>query len=571
MAIRPFKEHFAKALAEHLPLDEEQVLGLIEYPPDKIEGDLGFPCFTLARTLKKSPKAIAEEVAGKIEASEFLAKVFAVGPYVNVNLNKEKLAKAVFAGTLENPEKFGAIDDAGKTMVIDYSSPNIAKPFHVGHLRSTIIGNALKNFYSHLGWKVIGINHLGDWGTQFGKLIVAYRKWGEEEKLRGAEPVKYLEELYVKFHKELETNEALDDEARAAFKALEEGAEEERKLWKLFTDMSLKKFYEVYGLLNVDFDHDMGESFYEDKVEPAIKRLEDAGLAQESDGALVVKLEEHNMPACLLRKSDGATLYATRDLAAAFYRQERFSPDRMLYVHGMPQDLHFRQFFKVLEMYDKEYAGKMHFAGFGQIRFQGLKLSTRAGNVIHLEDVISEGIRRSNQKLDEAEAEGRVLENRDDVARDVALAALIFGDLSSDRIKDIAFDWDRALEAKGDTGPCVQYAHARARSLIRKNGAVPVLDCKSELLTEAEEGALLKEIAIFPEVVEQAAEAEKPHMLAQHLLKIASAWNSYYHSHPGIIKLDDDLRQARVALVGAIAETLKLGLSMLGIPAPQEM
>ena len=571
MAIRPFKEHFAKALAEHLPLEEEQVLGLIEYPPDKIEGDLGFPCFTLARTLKKSPKAIAEEIASKIETNEYIAKVLAVGPYVNVNLNRENLAKKVFEGTLTDPDKFGALTNKEKTMVIDYSSPNIAKPFHVGHLRSTIIGNALKNIFSHLGWKVIGINHLGDWGTQFGKLIVAFRKWGEEERLRGAEPVKYLEELYVKFHKELENDSSLDDEARAAFKALEEGAEEERRLWKLFTEMSLKKFYEIYGLLGVDFDHDMGESFYEDKVEPAIERLKKAGLAEESDGALVVKLEDHDMPACLLRKSDGATLYATRDLAAAFYRNETFKPQRMLYVHGMPQDLHFRQFFKVLEMYDENFKGKMHFAGFGQIRFKDLKLSTRAGNVIYLEDVITEGIRRSNIKLDEAEEEGRVLENRDDVARDVALAALIFGDLSSDRIKDISFDWDRALEAKGDTGPCVQYAHARARSLLRKHGKAPSSECNTALLSEEEEGAILKELAIFPEVVVQAAELEKPHVLAQHLLKLAGSLNSYWHSHPGIIKLDDELREARVALVASIAETLKLGLTLLGIPAPQAM
>ena len=571
MSIRVFKEHFALKLSAHLPLETSHIVSLIEYPPDQIRGDLGVPCFTLAKALKKSPKAIAQEVAAAIDSDEKLTEVFAVGPYVNTTINRESLAKSIIGSVLSNPSNYGKMEDCGKTAVMDFSSPNIAKPFHVGHLRSTVIGNAIRLILKHMGWNVVAVNHLGDWGTQFGKLIVSYRNWGDEKKLNSTEPIKYLEELYVRFHTELEENPSLDEDARAAFKSLEEGNEEAIKLWKSFTSISLKKFYEIYEYLGIDFDYDTGESFYNDKTEDTIQRLEAAGLPEESDGALIIKLDEYNLPVCLLKKTDGATLYATRDIAAGFYRKEEFNPDKLIYVTGAPQRLHFLQVFKVLELVDKSFEGKTSFVGFGQIRFGDQKLSTRKGNVIYLEDLIKSGEEFALKKLNETEASGRSIDNPEEIARVVTLAGLIFGDLSTDRVKDIDFEWDRMLEFKGDTGPCIQYAHARARSLLKKSNETPSVDSNLELLLDDDEAKLLMTIGRLPEAIYEAGRTEKPHVLAQHVLQIAREWNSYYHSHERILLLEPKLKSARLALAAATAEAIKLGLSLLGIPAPDSM
>jgi arginyl-tRNA synthetase len=571
MSINIFKKHFAEKLAQHLPLELKEIIRLIEYPPEQIKGDLGIPCFSFAKAMRKSPVAIADEIAKSMEGDELLGSVFSVGPYVNTLLNRKGLAKEVISSVLANPSEYGRHEPCGKTAVMDFSSPNIAKPFHIGHLRSTVIGNSIRHILKHMGWNVVAINHLGDWGTQFGKLIVAFKNWGDEEKLTGKEPIKYLEELYVKFHDELKSNPSLDEEARAAFKSLEEGSEESLKLWKRFRDISLKKFYEIYDYLNIDFDYNTGESFYNDRTEATIKRLEEAGLTEISDGALIIKLDEYNLPVCLLKKTDGATLYATRDLAAAFYRKEEFKPDRLIYVTGAPQRIHFMQFFKVLELVDKDFEGKTSFVGFGQIRFGDQKLSTRKGNVIYLEDLITNGNDLALKKLNETEASGRDIEDSKAIAKAVTLAGLIFGDLSTDRVKDIDFEWDRMLEFRGDTGPCVQYARARAMSLIKKSNETPTATANLALLSDDDEAQMLITIGRLPEVIEEAGRTEKPHVLAQHILQIAREWNSYYHSHERILLLEPELKAARLALAGTVAGSLELGLSLLGIPVPDSM
>jgi len=571
MSIHKFKEHFAHKLSQHLPLETREIISLIEYPPEQIKGDLGVPCFTLAKKLKKSPKAIAEEVAKAIDSDDMLGSVFAVGPYINTLLNRTGLATEIITSVLNNPSEFGKKADCNKTAVMDFSSPNIAKPFHVGHLRSTVIGNAIRNILIHRGWKVIGVNHLDDWGTQFGKLIVAFRNWGSEEKLTSGEPIKHLEELYVRFHEELEKDPDLDEQARAAFKKLEDGSIEETKLWKHFREISLAKFNEIYDYLNIKFDHHTGESFYNDMTEATIKKLEEAGLPEMSDGALVIKLEEYKMPACLLKKRDGATLYATRDISAGFYRKKEFNPDKLIYITGAPQRLHFLQVFKVLELVNKEFEGKTSFVGFGQIRFKDQKLSTRKGNVIYLEDLIKIGEKHALAKLKETEATGREIDNQKEIARAVTLGGLVFGDLSIDRVKDIDFDWDRMLEFRGDTGPCIQYAHARARSLVKKSNEKPTPANNLSLLSDDDEARLLITIGRLPEAIEEAGKAEKPHILAQHVLQIAREWNSYYHSHERILLLEPELKSARLTLAATTAEAIKLGLVLLGIPTPDSM
>lgn len=573
MALASFKAHVAARLAGPLGISADEVERLVEYPPDAGMGDLAVPCFTLAKQLRKAPAAIAQGACAALTPDDVVAEWSAAGPYVNVRLDRAALGRAVLTAVLSDPSRFGALASTGKRMVLDYSSPNIAKAFHIGHLRSTIIGNALRLIFTHLGWEVVGVNHLGDWGTQFGKLIVAFTRWGDQAKLQGEDPIAYLEELYVRFHKELEADPTLDDRAREAFKRLEDGAEEERRLWQIFRDMSLAKFKEIYALLGVAFDHYSGESFYADRLDATVARLTEAGLTSVSDGATVVNLDAYDMPVCLLRKSDGASLYATRDLAAAMYRMETWNPDMVLYVHGAPQRLHFAQFFKVMELLDPRCEGRFQFAGFGQYRFNDRKLSTREGNVIHLEDVIAEGLRRVHEVLEAASKEGRELEDPDQVAHDVAIGGLLFGDLSSDRMKDINFDWDRMLDFEGDTGPYVQYTHARCRSLLRKAQTPPPDPAAVDpsVLTDPEEVGLLIALGRFPEAVALAAAQLRPHHVAQHLLLVARAFNKYYHSHPGILRQDEPLRSARVALVAAVAETVALGLRLLGIPSPEAM
>ena len=541
---------------------------LIEVPPTKELGDYAFPCFQLAKRLRKAPNLIASDIAAwvdeRIAKEPWLAKVETVGGYVNFFLDPGEAGRTVVQAILSPKEAWGRPGE-GKTVVIDYSSPNIAKPFHIGHMRSTIIGHSLARIFELLGYRVVRLNYLGDWGTQFGKLIVAFRRWGEGLDLDTA-TIPDLLRLYVKFHEEAENDPSLEDEARAAFRALEEGADEERRLWRAFRELSLKEFEQTYKRLGVGFDEYRGESAYNDKMEEAVARLAELGLLEESEGALVVHLGD--LPPCLIKKKDGATLYATRDIAAALDRFETYGFDHLLYVVGAPQQLHFKQVFAVLEKMGCEWVDRLEHIAFGHIRFGDEQMSTRKGNVLFLNDLLDEAARRARAIIDERNPG---LENKDRVAEQVGIGAVVFNDLAHNRIKDIVFDWDAALNFEGDTGPYVQYTHARTASLLKKagweradvDGAVGPDD-----LVEPEAYELVKRLAAFPEAIAKAAEQREPSEVARQLIAICQGFNSFYHVHR---ILGSEKEKARAALAWAVKESVALGLYLLGIEAPEEM
>ncbi len=581
--IGEYKRRIAELVRKELGVEEEPV---IEYPPSARMGDLAVACFPYARHLRRAPQAIASELAAKLAGDRLRGTGFsearAEGGYLNFFLDRKSFSPAVVSAVLRQGRDYGRHAPRGERIVLDYSSPNIAKPFHIGHLRSTIIGHSLKKMLAHLGYEPIGVNHLGDWGTQFGKVICAFRRWGDPAALEGDDPIGHLVELYVRFHKEAEKDPALEEEARETFRRLEQGAEEERNLWERFRRVSLARYARVYEAFGVDFDHYTGESFYEPMLDDVIGRLQEAGLARESEGALIVDLEPYGMPPCLIRKSDGATLYATRDIAAALYRMETFSPSKLVYVMGLPQELHCRQFFKVLELLDPErFRDRLVFVGFGHYRFKDRKLSTRKGDVITLEEVLEEGTGTVLEKMRET---GRTAEFEDPeaAARRIAVAGIVFADLSNDRTKDVIFDWKRVLDFNGDTGPYVQYAHARAWSILRKAGLPPEEDLaaggegpdlhprSAECLIEDEEFELVKKLAVFPEAVERSVREWKPHHLAQHVLATAKAFSRFYHEKP-VLQAEEPAREARLLLTMAVKEVLALGLDLLCMEAPDRM
>jgi arginyl-tRNA synthetase len=560
-----YKFYFAKRIADSLDgqLTEQQAYELIETPKYASHGDLAFPCFTLAKTLRKSPALIAEELAVKMDNPLF-EKVEAKGAYVNVFLNKATVSKQVIETVLQQDHHYGDVSlGEGKTIVLDLSSPNIAKPFSMGHLRSTVIGNAIANIAEKCGYKAVRINHLGDWGTQFGKLIAAYKRWGNDEKIK-ENPIKELFNLYVKFHEEAETNEQLESEGRAWFKKLEDGDEEAYRLWKWFRDESLKDFSRIYELLGVSFDSYHGEAFYNDKMERVVHLLEEQGLLSESDGAMVVRLDEKELPPCLIKKSDGATLYATRDLAAALYRYETYQFAKALYVVGHEQSLHFQQVFSVLEKLGFAWAKTMVHVPFGLILKDGKKMSTRKGRVILLEDVLKEAISLAEQNI---AAKNPNLENKDEIARQVGVGAVIFYDLKHERINNIEFSLEDMLKFEGETGPYVQYTYARACSILRNAQTAAANDIHG--LTDDESWEIVKLLAAFPHVIQKAYEHLDPSLIAKYVIHLAQAFNSYY-AHTKILVEDEGLH-ARLALVRATTIVLKEGLRLLGIGAPEKM
>ena len=452
------------------PLSADEIAGLLELPPDSAMGDYAFPCFKLARSLRKAPPMIAGELVKVINA-DFLSRVEAVGGYLNFFIDKALYASSVIGEVLDKGEKYGASDmGAGKTICIDYSSINIAKRFHIGHLSTTALGNALYKIYSFLGYKCVGINHLGDWGTQFGKMIAAYKHWGSREMVEQG-GVQALSDLYVKFHAEAEKDPSLEDEGRAWFKKIETGDEEAISIWQWFKDLTLKDANRVYDMLGVKFDSYAGEAFYMDKMGPVIEELREKKLLKESDGAYVVDLEEYGMPPCLIIKSDGATLYTTRDLAAAFYRKKTYDFTKCLYVVAYQQSLHFRQLFKVIELMGHEWAKDMEHVEFGMVSYEGQALSTRHGHVIYLEDLLNRSIEKARAIIDEKSPN---LDDKDGVARKVGIGAVVFFALSAGRIKDIDFWWDRALNFEGETGPYVQYTRAAARFWAKRPQTCPM-------------------------------------------------------------------------------------------------
>lgn len=539
---------------------------LLETPPAANLGDYAFPCFQLARILRKPPAVIARDTAGHLPRSPLLSRVEAVQAYVNLYFDPGEAARVVVAKVLEEADAFGHGDDGrGELVAFDFSSPNIARPFHVGHLRSTIIGHSLARIFESLGYRTVRINHLGDWGTQFGNLIAAYRRWGDPRVVE-SDPIRELYKLYVRFHRELGDAASLADEGRAAFRALEAGGAEEVDLWRTFRRLSLREFDRLYRRLGVTFDSHRGESAYNQKMDEVVARLEAEGLVTASEGALVVQLD--GLPPCLIKKKDGATLYATRDVAAALHRYESHGFRHLFYVVGAPQSLHFRQVFGVLEKMGCTWVDRLEHIAFGHIHFGEGQFSTRKGHVIFLEDLLDEAKRRVLAIIERANAG---LKEKDKVAEAVGIGAVIFNDLSHNRIKDIAFDWENVLNFDGDTGPYVQYTHARAASLLRRaeaEGLGPAKTIGGAELAEAGVLRLAKRLAEYPEIVRRAAEEREPSGIARHLILVCHEFNSFYHVHR---VLESGAAPARLALTKAVKQVVKNGLWLLGIEAPAEM
>ena len=564
----PFIADIASRLATLTPLDADAIASALTMPPDETMGDYSLSCFALAKTLKKRPNDIAAELAVKITAGDFILEAKATGPYLNFFVRKD----AFIAWTLETirtqAERFGHSDEGnGRTVVVEFSSPNIAKHLGVHHIRSTMIGHALDRIHRALGCNVVAINFLGDWGTQFGILIAAYKKWGGEEVFEG-DAVSNLTDLYVRFNQEAESHPSLRDEGRAWFKKLEDGNPEAVTLWKRFREVSLAAFEQVYRRLGVSFDVVSGESGYDKLMPDTIRRLEEKGLAKLDEGALIVDLKRHKMPAVLLRKSDGATLYDTRDIAAAEDRHQKYRFARMIYVVGGDQKLHFRQIFKVLEMMGHAWAKDCVHVDFGIIRLKGVgKMSTRRGEVIMLKDVLREAVQRVCRTIEE---KNPGLADKDAIAEAVGIGAVVFNDLKRRRIKDVEFDWNAILSFEGETGPYVQYAHVRLCSILRKYGK-PVSDTVDfSLLKEPEEFALAKALATFGSVIRHAADACEPSVVVQYLLDLCGRFSNYYHKHK-VIGTDPQLTAARILLVDALRQTIANGLALVGISAPEEM
>lgn len=557
------KSELANVLASklHVELSPEAIEQLLEKPKYAHLGDLAFPCFTLAKKLRKAPALIAEELSHKIE-SPLIDHVEVVGAYINIFLNQQLIASKVIKEVLEQKEHYGDLPKNKGVMTIDLSSPNIAKPFSMGHLRSTVIGNALGLIAEKNGYTPIRINHLGDWGTQFGKLIVAYKRWGNEEEVR-KNPIKELLKLYVKFHEKAEEDPSLNEEGRKWFNYLEQGNEEAINLWKWFRKESLEEFNKIYKLLGITFDSNDGEAFFNDKMERVVELLKEKQLLIESEGAQVVELED--FPPCLIKKSDGATLYATRDLAAAIYRQENYHFVKSLYVVGNEQTLHFKQLFQVLEKMGYDWAKGMAHIPFGMMLKDGKKMSTRKGKVVLLEEVLQAAIQLAEKNIEEKNPS---LENKEEVANQVGTGAIIFHDLKHYRLTDIEFSLEDMLKFEGETGPYIQYTHARACSLLRKGNFVPPANLDN-LQWDEVSFPIVKLLMDFPTTLEKANEHYDPSEVAKYIIDLAKTFNKYY-AHIQILE-ENSGKTARLSLVYAVTVVLKEGLRLLGIAAPEAM
>lgn len=545
----------------------EEITALIEVPPNKEMGDYAFPCFKLAKIFRKAPNAIAEDLAGKIQPTDDINKIVNLGGYVNFFVNKESLAKKVINQVLSEKENYGKSEfGKGKTVVVEFSSPNIAKPFHIGHVRTTVIGNALSKIYQSQGYHVEKLNHLGDYGTQFGKLIVAYKLWGDKQAVE-KDPIKELLKLYIRFHDEAEAKPEMEDEAREWFTKLENGDQEAKDLWQWFRDESLKEFSRVYDLLDIDFDSYVGESFYSDKMPAVIEELKEKNLLVESDGAMIVDLEDSKLPPALIQKRDGSTLYLTRDLASAFYRKKIYNFDKSIYVVGAQQELHFKQCFEIIKRMGYDWYKDMVHVQFGMVALEEGTMSTRKGRVVFLEDVLNQAINRTRQIIEEKNPDA---ENIDEVAKAVGVGAVVFQELSNSRIKDYTFSWDRTLSFEGETGPYVQYTHARCCAVLRKADQPVSADINYEALSDQDAADVLSVLETFNKSIMTAMKKNEPHIVTRFVLDLAQAFNKFYHNSPILVE-DDDLRAARLALVEATRQTIENALKILGMKAPQKM
>jgi arginyl-tRNA synthetase len=561
-----YKKIIAERIKENVELEVETIEKLIEIPPKPEMGDYAFPCFQLSKVLRKAPNMIAEELKGKISKEGF-ERIENLGPYLNFFVDKVIFTKDTIEKILNDKDDYGSSEIGnGKNMIIEYSSPNIAKPFHVGHLFTTVIGNALYKMLDFQGYNCTRINHLGDWGTQFGKLISAYKRWCDDEALE-KEPIKELLRIYVKFHDEAEKDPLLEDEGRMYFKRLEEGAEEETKLWKRFRDLSLNEFKKVYDMLRVDFDSYAGESFYTDKMDEVIEEIDRKGLLVESNGAKVVMLDEFNMPPCIVKKADGTTIYATRDLAAAMYRKKTYNFDKCIYVVGIDQSLHFKQVFTTLKLMGHDWSDDCKHIAFGLVRFADKKLSTRKGDVIFLEDLLNESVEKTLQVIDEKNPE---LEDKEEVSKKIGIGAVIFTYLKNSREKDIVFDWKEMLSFDGETGPYVQYSYARGKSILRKV-AVATGDIDYSKLSSKEEFELIKTLEGFNKAILSALDRLEPFMLTRYIIEVAKGFNKFYNAHSILNAQDEETRNARLKLVEAACQVLKNGLNLIGLQVVEKM
>ena len=561
-----YKKRIAKLLSKEVELEVNDLEQLIEIPPRAEMGDYAFPCFQLAKVMKKAPNMISAELKEKLDTEGF-EKIENLGPYVNFFVDKGAFSKDTIEKILTEGDEYGASNvGEGKTVCVEYSSPNIAKPFHVGHLFTTAIGHSLYKMFKKEGYNTVGINHLGDWGTQFGKLISAYHRWVDEEALE-KDPIAELLRIYVKFHDEAEKDPSLEDEGRAYFKALENGDKEAEALWKRFRDLSLKEFERVYNILGVEFDSYAGEAFYNDKMDVVVNELKEKNLLVESNGAQVVMLDDYNMPPCIVLKGDGASIYATRDLAAAMYRKKNYDFYRSVYVVGTPQALHFKQVFKVLELAGNEWAKDCVHVGFGLVKFADRKLSTRKGEVVLLDDLLRESVEKTLEVINEKNPD---LENKEEVAKKIGVGAVVFTYLKNSREKDIVFDWKEILSFEGETGPYVQYSYARANSILRRAENISS-EVDYAKLNSKEEFELVKILENFNKQILLALDKLEPSILTRYVIEVAKAFNKFYNAH-SVLNLDDEvLKATRLKLVEASCIVIKNGLELIGIEVVEKM
>ena len=568
--MKNFKQIIAEQISKTININEKELESYIETPKDSKNGDYAFPCFRLAKELRKAPPVIANEIKEKIEPVEEIEKIEVAGGYLNFFINKTTLAEEVLR-EISKTEQYGKSEiGKEKNIVIDYSAPNIAKPFHIGHLRSTVIGGALYNIYKYLGYNVTGVNHLGDYGTQFGKLIEGYKMWGKEYDIE-KDPINELTKIYIRINEACKNDEQILENCRNNFKKLEEGDPYCVELWKKFRELSLQEFQKVYDLLGSKFDSWNGESFYSDKMPEVIDILQKTGKLVESQGAKIIELEDKgiNTP-CIIQKSNGSTTYATRDLAAILYRARTYDFDKALYVTSYEQVLHFKQVFEVAKLLgiDEKYTNGLEHVSFGMVLLPEGKMSTREGNIIKLEDLLNEAISRAKEIIEQKNPD---LENKEEVAKKVGIGAVIFNDMSASRIKDEIFDWNTILNFQGETGPYIQYTYVRTKSVLEKAGYLPKAeDVKVDNLVDDYSMTILKLIYNFEDVLVQVTDKNEPSILARYLIDLAKAYSSFYNENKIIVE-DKEIQDARVYLTYATSEVLKQGANLLGMQMPEKM
>lgn len=561
------KQNIAKTIAANVGADAAELCEWLETPPNPDMGDVAFPCFKLAKTMRKAPNMIAASLAPALGEINGISRIEPMGGYINFFADKTSFARTTLERVLDEGARYGGSDvGSGKTVCLDYSSINIAKPFHIGHLSTTAIGNALRRIYDHLGYKTVSINHLGDWGTQFGKMILAYKLWGDKETVEKG-GVRAMMQLYVRFHDEAEKDDSLNDSARAWFKRIEQHDPEAVEIFEWFKAITLKEVGKTYDLLGIKFDSYAGESFYEDKMQPVIDELREKHLLRVDNGASIVDLSEYSMPPCLILRSDGATLYATRDLAAAIYRKNTYDFDKLLYVVAYQQSLHFKQIFKVLELMGKDWVKDCVHVSFGMVSLTDGTLSTRHGRVVFLEDVLNAAIEKT---LDVIKEKSPDLEDKETVARQIGVGAVVWGVVYNGRIKDIVFSWDKALNFDGETGPYAQYTHARCCSVLRKSGGYDRAKIDYSALSDEASSALVKAIAEFPSAVSEAAEKYEPYIISRSVINVCSCFNKFYYDNR-IMDENEGVRNARLALTDAARNVIKTGLYLVGLEAPEKM